>query len=51
MVVNRDARAFGRECADARRADSTGAAGDENALSGEPGVHARRIISESCAST
>ena len=51
VVVDRDARALGRERADARRADPTGAAGDENALSGEPRVHARRIISAPCAST
>ncbi len=51
VVVHRDARALGRERADARRADPTGAAGDENALSGEPGVHARRSSLRPCAST
>jgi hypothetical protein len=39
VIVQRDARAFGRERAGARAADPAGRAGDDDALAAEPRVH------------
>ena len=43
VVVDRDARALGRERAHARRADAAGAAGDEHALAREARVHRAEV--------
>ena len=50
-VVDRDARALGRERAHAGRADPASAAGDEDALPGQSRLHGLTLSSPSCAST